>query len=174
VAAILHELALETAVVAALAANFNAEIEASSGVYGLVPVALDFSESSKNFVREQIKPHDVELSELLEFPAGCVYMGESEDSGQPRGVRFAGGVMVHVDFYWRNREGSKGREASRRIKQFNDAVLASFAAHRWPTENGITIIYTRRTASTPEHQIPLADGEGQALSIKAQFGVQVT
>jgi hypothetical protein len=173
-AALLHELRLEEAVIAALAANFNAELAASAGRYGVEPFALDFGEDSISFLREKFDPTNIEFCEAMEFPAGCVYTGEATDLGQPRGVRYNGAIMVHLDFYYRSHAGLDGALSSRVLKQIADAVHASFLAYEWPTSDGMTITYTRRIGSEPDYLIPLGDGVGQAMQIKAQFNVQVS
>jgi hypothetical protein len=162
--------AIETAL-ADPATGFNARLSSAAGVYGITPFSIDFTGAANNYARANINSADIELCELLSFPAACIYTGDANDTGDPRQWSFAGGVEAYLDFYVRDRSGVEPFDTESFLDAIEDAALSTLNVYSlaWPPG----VAFTRETKIARDHLIPLGDGHGHRISISLPFEVRV-
>jgi hypothetical protein len=176
--ALLYRKTIRDAIVAVLsdaATGFNARLNASAAAYGIVPFTIDFTGAEQNFALCRIDPQNIELCELLNFPAACLYTEEAADTGLPRGIAFSGEVIACLDFYLRQRTGAEAFDSESMLDAIEDAAMSAIndPAVRWPISSAISAIFARKNSAGRDHLVPLGDGFGQRIGMRILFEVKV-
>jgi hypothetical protein len=151
--------------------GFNPTLAALAGAYGISPFQIDFTGASGNFAISHIDKSNIEHSQLLEFPGGCLYTTDAVDKGDPHGFYFAGAVMAHVVFFVRERQGVEGFNTEDPFDAIEDAVLSvvNRPGNQWPAG----VAFQRQAEMSREYLFPLGDGYGTSIPIGLLFGVYV-
>lgn len=170
--ALQYRKVVRDAILQFLTAGFNDAMIANAVIYGITPFRIDFSTSSRNFAIAHIAPENIEKSQLLEYPAGCLYTEAAQDTGIPRGLPFAGSVSACLDFFIRDRNGVEPFDSESFFDAIEDAVLTTLnnPALQWP----VGVIFARQSVMHREYLIPLGDGFGTRIPIHLQFEVKRT
>lgn len=176
--ALLYRKTVRDAIVAVLsdaATGFNARLNASAIAYGIVPFTIDFTGAAQNFALCKIEPKDIELCELLSFPAACLYTEEAADTGIPRGITFSGEVIACLDFYLRQHTGVESFDSESMLDAIEDAAMSAInnPAVHWPISSAISAIFARKNSANRDHLVQLGDGFGQRIGMRILFEVKV-
>jgi hypothetical protein len=166
--ALLYRKLVRDAVVAALSASFNGNHAAAAALYGVTPIALDFSSASQNFVQVYIDPAELELSPILTpEPAGMALWTEpAVDTGRMNVAVFDGGVIFRLCGIITIREGAETSDTESILDCFEDAALS--------TLNGFVgwappLRYSRETRIERGKLMPLSDGFRQWFDLSGKF-----
>lgn len=161
------------AILKALAAGFNDKISDYAAAREIEPFTIDFTPDSTSFALAKIDESDIELCDLLTFPAGCLYTDEVESSAEPHGIKFNVALLGCLDFYIRARRGIEGFDDESLLNLIEYAAVSLMAATVWPIDQNVSVIYSRRFKASKSRQIDLGDGVAHKLSIQMQFNVFV-
>jgi hypothetical protein len=107
------------------ATGFNTRLNASAVEYGITSFAIDWSGAAGNFALSYIDPANIEICELLNFPAACLYTDEAADTGLPRGITFSGQVIACLEFYQRLRKGIESFDTESLTDAIEDATMSA-------------------------------------------------
>lgn len=179
-----HDAAL-TAMRAALsdaATGFNAKLAALAPARGIDPFEIDWSDTSDNFIQAFIDPAQIDVSEVMEFPA-CVIWASSPRQF-PAGTRtigpmFDGEVTGHVAFALRHRPvkysdiEAEGASAAKNLEKLRHAVIraameAFHAVDEWPEGVGY-----HGLVATADYPFELT-GDGWEAVVEMQFMFDVS
>lgn len=170
--ALLYRKLVRDAVVAVLSANFNSAHAAAATLYGVTPIALDFSSASQNFVQVYIDPTELELSPILTpEPAGMALWTEpAVDTGRVRASTFDGGVIFRLCGIITLREGAETSDTESILDCFEDAVLTTLNSY---TAWAPPLRYSRETRIERGKLMPLADGFRQWFDLSGKFEMTI-
>jgi hypothetical protein len=172
---LLYRKTVRDAVLAFLAAGFNARINAFASIYGIAPFTLDFTTASVNFAVASIDPANIENCQIDWSGdvnvGGCLYTGDLVNDGGPKEWNVASKLFVHLDLYVRQRTGIEGFNTEDEFDCIEDAAVSTIQNldNRWPGG----VIYSRDFAGTRERSIPLGDGFAARIPLKFLFEVFV-
>jgi hypothetical protein len=155
--------------------GFNVRLNALATAYGITPFTIDWtSAESRTFAQSLIDPQNIEICQLLDFPAACLYTEQANDTGFPRGVKFSGSMVASLDFWQRQRDGIESLDTESMSDAIEDAAMSVLndPTVPWPINSSISVIFARQCAIQRDHLVPLADGFGQRVSIKIPFEVK--
>lgn len=165
--ALLNHKLVQDSVRNVLANNFNSAYIESSSVFGVDPIALDFSTGSQNVIESSFDPADIELSALLQMePAGmAIYTGPAEDTGKTRASSFDGPVIFHVCGVITVRQGAEGVDTQSIINCYEGTVWGILNAALWAPP----LRFTRETRSDRSRLVRLSDGFRQWFDLSGKF-----
>jgi|SRR6185369_741748 len=94
--------AVRDAIIAILAApltGFNAGLAAVASSYGVTPFTIDWSAGSKQLFQGYLLPDQIELSQVIVYPACVAYTTFTQNQNLEKFRRFSGIVTLNLDFY---------------------------------------------------------------------------
>ena len=165
--ALLYRKRIRDAAKGFLAAGFNSNFAALASAYAVTAFTIDFTAGSRNFAQCSVDPDKIEDSQILDFPGVTIYTTEAEDTGEPRGLPFYGGVILAIDFYVRLREGAE-QNTEDLMDAVEDAVMETLnnPANVWPEG----VLFGRKSKINRMSIQPLKDGFQQLIRVESQFG----
>lgn len=160
--------------------GFNTQLSAISTGYGVTAFAIDWSSDSENFIQSFLTPDKVDVSRLIKFPGLALYTSTGVDDNRgPKGQRWAGQVLAHLDFYLRYRALDDAQWDGNQIvdstdtESIADAVDASVLAAIRAASSTFQIAGMRVAGinSSRDPVQPYGDGYGQRLALT--FGINL-
>ena len=72
---------------------------ATAGAYGITPFTIDWAAGSKQLFQGYLLPDQIELSQVIRYPACVIYTTVTQNQNLEKFRRFSGIVVLNLDFY---------------------------------------------------------------------------
>ncbi len=156
--------------------GFNANLTASAAVFAnQSPFALDFSGAAGNFALSDIKePENSQLTSIDTQPCACLFGALAKNDDTPRGLHFAGAVLMGIRFFVRYRAGTPPFDTESIMNWIEAALQAALdnPALFWTQSGAVSVLYQRQSSMERNGFIEqLADGWQQVIEFAIPFQV---
>ena len=159
--------AVRTALSAAVT-GFNAQLAAIAAAYSIVPYTIDWAAESRQTFQGYISPEQIDVSQIVEYPAVVLYTSDAINENFEKGHRFGGQVQAHMDWYLRFKTGIEVDDVESILDATEDAALEAINDYSaWPAN----VIYNRQFQVSRDAISLLGEGWEQRIAVQMLFHV---
>jgi hypothetical protein len=127
---------LRAAILDRLRSNYHATMASVAASYGIAPISMDLSPTSKQVFQGYLTADQIDESAPSRYPMLVIYTSSSSNEHTVVPSSFSGRVSVVLDWYVSFRGGNAQRDSETIADALEDTVYKIFDDGSWPQLHG--------------------------------------